>query len=51
MEIRDITDFVEQQYQHVQSGQLDKLLVARERVFPVTNSTTAARLGISTYEQ
>lgn len=46
MEIQDITSFVSEQYEHVKHGRIDALLVAEERVFPITDKTTAQQLGI-----
>ena len=46
MEIKDITDFVRDQHKHVKSNQLDKLIVARERVYPVTDKDIAAQIGL-----
>lgn len=50
MEIKDITDFVQEQYDCVKTDQLDKLVVAEERVYPVTNTTTAKQIRIDTLE-
>lgn len=47
MEIRDITDFVHQQHALVLTNQLDKLLVAEERVYPVTDQATASQIRLS----
>ena len=46
VEIKDITDFVREQYKHVKSNQLDKLIVAKERVYPVTDMDIAAQIGV-----
>ena len=46
VEIKDITDFVREQHKHVKSNQLDKLIVARERVYPVTDKDVAAQIGV-----
>ena len=46
VDIKDITDFVREQHKHVKSGQLDKLIVARERVYPVTNKDVATQIGV-----
>lgn len=51
VEIQDITAFVCEQYQHVKLGQLNKLKVAEERVYPVSDETTAQQLGTSDYQQ
>ena len=48
VDINDITEFVRQQYYFVKKKQTEKLLVAEERVYPVTNPTTAARINIDT---
>lgn len=50
VEIRDITEFVCEQYQHVKLGQLDKLQTAEERVYPVNDKTIAQQLGTSDYK-
>lgn len=47
VEIQDITDFVSEQYEHVKLGQMSALQVAEERVFPVSDGTTALQLGLS----
>ena len=47
VEIREITDFVHQQHAFVQTDQLDKLLVAEERVYPVTDQATASQIRLS----
>jgi hypothetical protein len=46
LEIRDITAFVSEQYQHVTQGKLDMLQTAMERVYQVTDEATAQQLGI-----
>ena len=46
VEIKDITDFIHEQYKHVKSNQLDKLMVAQERVYPVTDKDIAAQIGV-----
>ena len=48
VEIKDITDFVHQQYEYVKADQLDKLLVAEERVYPVTDQATASQIRVDT---
>lgn len=50
MEIKDVTDFVQEQYEFVKADQLDKLVVAEERVYPVTNTLTAEQIGVDTPE-
>lgn len=47
MEIKDITEFVHQQYQFVKANQLDRLIVAEERVYPVSDPATASQIRIS----
>lgn len=49
VEIKDVTDFVHEQHKCVKSKQLDKLFVPRERVYPVTNTDTAAQIRIDTF--
>ena len=51
MEIKDITEFIHQQYEHVKSNQFDQLTVARERVYPVTNPNTASLIGVDSPEK
>ena len=46
VEIKDITAFVHEQYEHIKSNQLDQLMVAKERIYPVTNLDTAAQIGV-----
>ena len=46
MEITDITQFVHEQYQHVKNRELDKLVVAEERVYHVHNPQVAAQIGV-----
>ena len=46
VEIKDITDFVREQHKHVKSNQLDKLMVAKEQVYPVTDMEIAAQIGV-----
>lgn len=48
MDIKDVTDFVHQQHTFVQSNQLDKLMVAKERVYPVTDPATASQIRVAT---
>ena len=46
VQIKDVTDFVKEQYEFVKTNQLDKLMVAEERVFPVTNPATADQIRV-----
>ena len=46
MEITDITQFVHDQYQHVKNRELDKLMVAEERVYHVHDPHVAAQIGV-----
>lgn len=46
MEIKDITKFVQEQYEHIKSNRLDQLMVAKELVYPVSNLDTAAQIGV-----
>ena len=46
MEIKDITDFVHEQHEHVKSNQLDQLIVAREGIYPVTDPDIADTIGV-----
>ena len=46
MQIKDITDFVCEQHKHVTSNQLDKLIVVKERVYPVIDMDIAAQIGV-----
>ena len=48
IEIKDITPFVTQQYKVVQSGKLDDLLVAKERVYLVKDDDVAKQLKLDT---
>lgn len=47
IEIDDISDFVRQQYQHVQGRDYQQLVTPRELVYPVAAPDVAARLGIT----
>ena len=51
IDIKDITSFVTEQYKVVQSGKLDDLLVAMERVYPVTDDNVARQLRLDTIEK
>jgi hypothetical protein len=44
--IEDVSPFVEQQRPHAQPAAYDRLLVPRERVYPVMDGEVAARLGV-----
>ena len=46
VEIEDVTEFVREQHHLVESSQTDKLLVARERVYPVSDPLTAAQIQV-----
>ena len=48
IDIKDITSFVTEQFKVVQSGKLDDLLVARERVYPVIDDNVARQLRLDT---
>ena len=50
MEIKDITSFVTEQYMVVQSGNVDNLLVAKERVYPVRDDNVAKQLKLDSLE-
>lgn len=50
-EIRDVTDFVGAQYEHVKINQLDSLMVPEERVYPITNSVTENHIKLDTVGQ
>ncbi len=45
--IENISDFVREQREAIAARGLDKLVMPRERVYPVTDSALARRLGIS----
>jgi hypothetical protein len=45
--IEDVSAFVEQQRPHASPDTYDRLLVPRERVYPVADSEVAARLGVA----
>lgn len=45
--IEDISSFVREQYKAVMNGNLAELMTPKERVYPVTDSSVAGRLGIS----
>lgn len=46
IEIEDISDFVHQQYQHVQTRDHQRLITPHEQVYPVANPDVAGKLGI-----
>lgn len=45
--IEDITEFVHEQHQYVQSTELERLVTPREMVYPVNNLNLQNRLGIT----
>ena len=51
IEIKDITESVHEQYEYVKSNQLDKLMVAKERVYLVADSDTAAQIGVDSIHE
>jgi len=50
LELEDISAFVHEQYEHVQSQNYDQLVTPRERVYPVTDGSVAKRIGVSVFE-
>ncbi len=48
--IEDISEFVQQQYPVVQSGDWEELIVPSEAVYPVADSDIAKRLQLSIVE-
>jgi hypothetical protein len=46
-EIEDISDFVKEQRQYVESKQWEYLVTPQESVYPVSNSQIATKLGLS----
>ena len=46
IEIKDVTPFVTEQHKVVQSGKLDYLLVAKERVYLVKDNVVAKQLKL-----
>ena len=50
MEIKDITEFVCQQYEYIKRNEVDHLTVARERVYPVTDPDTASLIEVDSQE-
>ncbi len=50
VEIKDVTEFVHRQYEFVKADQLDSLLVAEERVYPVCDPATADQIAVDSYE-
>ena len=46
MSITDVTGFVHEQCEAVKSNQLDRLMVAEERVYPVANQDTAKQIKV-----
>ena len=49
MKIADITDFVHQQYKLVKKRRIEDLVVAQERVYPVSDSKTAAQIELDQF--
>jgi hypothetical protein len=47
IDIEDITEFVQKQYQYIRIHAYDQLVTPRETVYPVTDAMTAMKLGIS----
>ena len=45
--VDDVTDFVRAQHAHVRDLALDRLITPREDVYPVSDATVAARLGVA----
>ena len=48
--INDITSFVLEQYTFVECDQLDRLMVAEERVYHVTSPATALQLQVDSLD-
>lgn len=46
VEIRDITDFVHEQHRYMLADQLHRLQLPVERVYPVSDQTTASRIRL-----
>ena len=46
LKIEDITEFVHEQYKLVKKRKLEGLMVARERVYPVSDPRTAAQIEL-----
>ena len=46
VEIKDVTQFVREQNDLVKRNQIDKLLVAQERVYPILDQLTAAQIQV-----
>ncbi len=49
VQIKDVTEFVREQYEHVKKNQLSELKVAKETVYPVTNTLTATQINVDTH--
>jgi hypothetical protein len=45
--IEDVTDFVQQQKVHVDNRQLEQLHVPQERVYSLSNSSLAQKIGLT----
>ena len=50
VDIKDITDFVQEQYQFVLANQLDRLLVAEERVYTISDPVTARQIAVDDHD-
>ena len=46
VEIKDVTQFVREQNDLVKRNQIDELLVAQERVYPILDQLTAAQIQV-----
>ena len=46
VQVKDITDFVQEQFTHVKNNSLENLIVPEERVFPVTDCDVAKQLNL-----
>ena len=51
MQIKDITNFVQEQHQFVQRGALGDLTVAEERVFHVEDAETRDRISVDKWSK
>lgn len=49
-EIKDVTEFVAEQYEQVKRNRMSELIVAQERVYPVPNEETAAQIKLDPLE-
>ncbi|MEO8271227.1 MAG: DUF4291 domain-containing protein [Aureliella sp.] len=48
LDVHDVSGLVAEQREHALSGQYDQLLIPSENIYPVTDASVSAKLGLST---